>query len=286
MQEHPWDEWKTEIINTINSIELINDPFHYFYIEPFLPAELYKMLDIFWPSSNCFWGQDEISYTPLYHKEANLRKVVIIDDTPELSSTEEGKLFWSKFRDLIRQPILSKVFIARTEAYIKSVRKDIIDTPIKYFSNALLEDDTIGFELGPHIDSEKNLLSLLLYLPDANAPENMGTCVYKPNTQFCIDNPSIGYQFNGEYFKETDFELTYRAPYRANALFGLINEPRAYHGVKKIENNLFRRRHIQWMITQENTSPDPAILSRIKNGVTPKSQRVERRLQELLNKKR
>jgi len=186
-----------------------------------------------WLGEKCFWGQNEISFTPSNHKEANLRKVVIIDDTPELSTTVEAQIFWSQFRDMIRQPILSNAFIRKTESYIRSVRENIRDNPIEFFSNALLEDDIAGFQLGPHVDSEKNLLSLLLYLPEIGVPENYGTCVYQPKSQFCSKNPTIGYQFNGEYFSETDFNLIYQVPYRANSLFGLINEPRAYHGVKK-----------------------------------------------------
>jgi len=55
--------------------------------------------------------------------------------------------------------------------------------------------------------------------------------------------------------------------------------------LKKIDSSLFRRRHIQWTITKENTNPYPSVLNRIKNGITPETQRVEKRLQEMLDMK-
>ena len=100
-----------------------------------------------------------------------------------------------------------------------------------------------------------------------------------------LAHANVGYKFNGEYFSEKDFDLIYQAPYRSNSLFGLVNEPRAYHGVKKIEGSEFKRRHIQWTITKMDTNPYPSALERVKNGITPEAQRVERRMQELLDKK-
>ena len=94
-----------EIIDAINSIRISDHPYHYFYVKPFLPKDLYDKLNMHWLDEKCFWGQNEISFTPSNHKEANLRKVVIIDDTPELSTTVEAQIFWSQFRDMIRQPI-------------------------------------------------------------------------------------------------------------------------------------------------------------------------------------
>ena len=285
METKQWKIWENEIIETINSIKILSDPFHYFYIEPFLPKDLYDKLDMYWLDDKYFWGQNDISFTALNHKEANFRKVVIIDDAPEFSETREAKLFWSHFRNMLRGPELSYALFNKTETYIRSTREDISDNPVECFSNALLEDDKVGFQLGPHVDSEKNLLSLLLYLPEVGVPENLGTCVYQPNSQFAFDNPNVGYKFTGEYFLEKDFDLIYQAPYRSNSLFGLVNEPRAYHGVKKIEGSEFKRRHIQWTITKMDTNPYPSAVERVKNGITPETQRVERRMQELLNKK-
>ena len=48
MDTKQWKIWENEIIETINSIKILSDPFHYFYIEPFLPKDLYDKLDMYW----------------------------------------------------------------------------------------------------------------------------------------------------------------------------------------------------------------------------------------------
>ena len=66
---------------------------------------------------------------------------------------------------------------------------------------------------------------------------------------------------------------------------GIINEPRAFHGVKELEHLRFGRRHMLWSITNKEDNPYPSALERIKRGITPENQRIKNRLEEFMAQK-
>jgi hypothetical protein len=285
MINEQWKNWYAEIVSTIESIEFRTEPFYHFYCEPFLPTEMFEQLERYWPEDQCFWGQNEIATQSLQHEHANLRKVVIIDDTPGFAEQPDAIEFWKSFREMIRGPILLDAIIAKSAEHIMQVRKDLDFSTVQCWSNALLEYDTDGFHLGPHIDSSSSLLSLLLYLPHAGSPEDQGTCVYEPKEEFLVENPELGKEFSTNYYKDKDFNEIFQAPYRPNGLFGMINEPRAFHGVRKLDHLEFARRHILWSITNKESNPYPSVLERAKNGITPESERIQNRLESLMANK-
>ena len=83
-------------------------------------------------------------------------------------------------------------------------------------------------------------------------------------------------EFTTEYFNENDFDEIFRAPYRPNSLFGIINEPRAFHGVKELKNLKLGRQNILWSITNKEDNPFPSALERLKNGITPENLRHQK----------
>ena len=285
MSEKQWDQWRDEILTAVDSIQFKTEPFYHFYCEPFLPAEMYNLLERFWPNDKCFWGQQEIADAPLHHKEANLRKVVILDDTPGFAKKPDEIKFWENFRELIKGPLLQNAMIEKSINYITEVRTDLNMRTVKSWSNALLEKDSNGFQLGPHVDAQHCLMSFLLYLPPKSGMNNLGTSIFKPKEEFLDKNPNLLEEFSTDYFDEQDFDEIFRAPYRPNSLFGIINEPRAFHGVKELEHLKFGRRHILWSITNKEDNPYPSALERIKKGITPENQRVKNRLEELMAQK-
>jgi hypothetical protein len=285
MLNKQWKIWSDEIVSTIESIEYRTEPFYYFYCEPFLPAKLFDHLKHYWPKNQCFWGQSEIADSLPNHEHANLRKVIIIDDAPGYAKQPDAVEFWRNFREMLRGPTLLDAFITKSFDYIREVRKDLNLPTIQCWSNALLEYDTDGFHLGPHLDSPTSLLSLLLYLPHEGSPEDQGTSIYKPKEEFLVGNPELYKKFSTCYYNDEDFNETYRAPYRPNGLFCTVNEPRAFHGVKKLDQPEFVRRHILWSITTKESNPYPSALERVKWGVTPESQLLQNRMKSLIEKK-
>ena len=280
-----WKNWLEEIIANVEAGEFKTEPFPYFYTEPFLPAEVYENLERFWPEDKCFWGQNDIAEMPFQHEKANLRKVVIIDDAPGFAEQDDSSEFWLNFREVLRGPELLEAILAKSLDYILEIRKDMDFSTAQCWSNALLEVDTEGFQLGPHVDATSSLLSLLLYLPHDGSPENQGTCVFQPSDDFLSKNPSFLDDFNTKYYDYEDFDEHFRAPYRKNGLFGMINGPKSYHGVAKLDQLEFGRRHILWSITNENTNPFPSALERVKQGLTVGSERTRKRMEALMANK-
>jgi hypothetical protein len=285
MSEEKWGQWRSQILARVNSIKFKTKPFYHFYCEPFLPTEMYNLLERVWPNDKYFWGQKEIANTPLQHEEANLRKVVIIDDAPGFAETSDAISFWKNFRELIKGPLLLNAIVEKSIENIAEVRTDLDIKDTKFWSNALLETDSNGFKLGPHVDARHCLMSFLLYLPPNTSMESLGTSIFRPKQGFLTKNPNLMEDFSTNYFDENDFDEIDRAPYRPNGLFGIINEPRAFHGVKELEHLRFGRRHMLWSITNKEDNPYPSALERIKRGITPENQRIKNRLEEFMAQK-
>jgi len=285
MINEQWKHWYAEVLETIESIQFRTDPFYHFYCEPFLPPAMFELLNQYWPNDDCFWGQNDIAETPLSHKEANLRKVVIIDDTPGFAEQPDAVEFWKNFRELIRGPILLNAIIDKSVKYISEVRTDLNLQNVQCWSNALLEVDTDGFRLGPHVDSCHCLISLLLYLPQKGSDEEQGTSVFQPKKEFLAKNPGLVNEFTVDYFDNDDFDETFRAPYKPNGLFGIVNEPKAFHGVQELKQLKTGRRHMLWSITNKEDNPFPSALERVKKGIAPEKQRTQNRLGDLMANK-
>ena len=280
-----WQSWRTETIRTIESLEIIAEPFPHFIIEPFFPEELFGQLERFWPADHCFWGQSDIAEGSIAHREANLRKVVIIDDAEGFSDDEDAASFWKNFRELIRGPELTKALLERCFEHIVKERKDLNLSEVGYWQNLLLEVDTEGFQIGPHTDSAKSIISLLLYIPYPESPEEYGTSIFKPTKQFLQQYPHIGREFDTGYHAFDDFEEIFRAPYHRNCLFGIVNCPRAFHGLFELKELEKGRRNILWSITDRKVESYPSALERVKQGITQEAVRTQKRLDDMLEAK-
>jgi hypothetical protein len=289
MLNKTWLKWRKEIMDTINSIEVETEPFCHFFVEPFLPDEMYEKMEQYWPDDECFWGQCEISEKPLAHEFANLKKVVLVDDAAGFSKNKEASEFWANFRELLRGVDLTNAIVKKTVDHIVAVRNDLDFADIQCWSNALLIVDMNDFQLGPHIDSQKSLISLLFYLPQPNNSEDIGTSIFVPSRKILEKYPKLGKEFGTGYQKDEDFEEVYRAPYRRNCLFGIVTDPRAFHGVKRLEGMENGRRNMLWSVTTDEANPYPSALERVKKGISlemvqenRKKEQVQDRLAKLM----
>ena len=286
-----WLNWENQIVETINKTEIITEPFCHFFIEPFLPDKMYEQMEEFWLDDECFWGQNDISEAPLEHEFANLKRVVIIDDAAGFSMSPEAKDFWEKFKLVFNSESVIKALIQKVGGDIINSRSDLSFMPTDACASTLLITDDNDFSLGPHIDSQHVLLSLLLYLPYADDSEQIGTSIFEPLPETKEKYPQLCKDFTCVYHKNDDFKETYRAPFQRNSVFGFINGPKAFHGVEKLEGLKRGRRNILWSICskEKGAKTYPSALEKVKKGITPeiirekrKKEQVQSRLDEFL----
>ena len=100
-------------------------------------------------------------------------------------------------------------------------------------AEALYTYDRTTYSLGPHTDSVKKVLTLLIYLPNDDSMSNLGTSIYVPKdpTFVCAGGPHHDFD---------KFMLAKTAPFKPNTLFGFFKTNNSFHGVEPIQESIRR----------------------------------------------
>ncbi len=98
---------------------------------------------------------------------------------------------------------------------------------------ARLTIDRTKYSLGPHIDAERRLATVLYYLPRTDADADVGTVICRPKPGI----KGAGYGLHGRF---EHYEILDQAPYLPNTAFAFANVGPAYHGVLPIDRTLIR----------------------------------------------
>jgi|TARA_B100001029_G_C15015573_1_gene427108 hypothetical protein len=282
------DDWETRLQHAVSNIrhaKIQLTPFPYFLVEPFLPWDLYHQMTAYWPKDNSFWGQSELSNKNIAHLEANLRRVVIMRDASGFAKTNSEKEFWGNFELLAHSELLLNEIIIKCKKLIVNSRQDLDIDNVSYRMQSILGMDEKGYFLGPHVDASDTIVNLLLFIPYSHSPDNLGTSIYEPRLKLLKNVPRLTESFSGKYYQEKDFKEVSRAPYRPNVLFGMVNSPSAFHGVKRLTDSSIKRRHIQWVISTTNKDIFPSALDKLERGITKNTNLRKIRLEALLKSK-
>ena len=261
-----WALWQKFILEKISSMDITPRPYPYYFVDQLFPEEMYEFMVKYWPNDKSFWGQNDIADKPLAHKEANYRKVVLMEDVGDFQIENNGQIFWEEVKKILLGRELVEAFVDRCFEFLNKERDDLNWSKLEIWSDALLQSDQEGFQLGPHHDSRHALFSNIIYLPDIGDDIGMGTIVYKPKAEFRTKVTNIGVDYDNHYHKTDNFEEVYRAPYKENSMFGFINSPRAFHGLGEIDSTKTRRRNILWSMNLNPIKPYKSVYKRLHNG--------------------
>lgn len=94
--------------------------------------------------------------------------------------------------------------------------------------------DRSGFELVPHTDGPKKLITALLYLADTDDPPELGTRLYRPNSPDLVSDGRAAVPWS-------DVAEAGGAPYEPNLLLCFARSDRSLHGVKAAASERPRR---------------------------------------------
>lgn len=124
----------------------------------------------------------------------------------------------------------------------------------KFFYNEILCNPSFTYmtqdgQLMPHTDGEKKILSLMLYFPDENIPEeinnNLGTSFYDCN-DFAFTSKDVGRKVSNfiesENFKKKN-KISLTLPFKKKNLYGFIKSHKSWHSVepRKVSHKFIRK---------------------------------------------
>ena len=259
-----WKKWEDYSVEKISSSKQIKDPWPHYYIENIFHHDLYSKLVNFWPDIKYFDPQSIAMGDDMGTSNANLREVLLTQDTFLIAENKERKKFWFNFHRFINGKNFIDALFHRNIETIKNIRNDLNQENLILRPYTTLDYSRDGFGVPPHLDSHEYLMTCVFYTPDNTNYKELGTTVLSPTETFKSTRQDIGYEFNDEYLKDEDFNLFKKYDFVPNSLFILIVGPNSYHSLPVIKNADLNRKTIS--LTLNHQIPMSAFKSlRVRN---------------------
>jgi FkbM family methyltransferase len=103
-----------------------------------------------------------------------------------------------------------------------------------YTEDLLLVKDFEGYQIPPHTDSLRKIITALIYLPEDNNMQEEGTTIFVPKQKGYTDTTGRHHSFD-------EFEAYKTMPFKPNSMFAFARTDNSFHGVfpsKKVRNVL------------------------------------------------
>src|SRR5688500_17473846 len=149
-------------------------PFPHLFIENAFPDDFYARLQAMLPEPQAMRPIADVRPVKGYKE----RFVLGLDDEKLAVLPPEKRDFWSDLRGWLVGGDFSNVVLDKFTDYLDMRFKDVPDPP--FHDEALLVQDTTNYQLGPHSDAVRKVITLLFYLPRDSSQSHLGTSIYVP----------------------------------------------------------------------------------------------------------
>ena len=249
-----WKKWLDYTLLQIERAPIRLEPYPHLYIRNIFHRDCYAKLTEAWPSLERFEGQQESSHSEMECPVPDLRRILLTEDVELVTEEPKFQDFWRSFDKMIRGEELSRALVKRASPAILEVRDDLPEQ-VTITPHSTLEWDLDGFQVTPHLDDRRYLLTCLFYAPDRFDSPQLGTALLEPKPHLYEQYQNLGNTYFEHYWDWNDFEEVTRAPFIPNSLFVLIVSPRAYHALPRIENSEGNRKNILLNIYHDYNQP-------------------------------
>jgi len=113
-------------------------------------------------------------------------------------------------------------------------------------------DDRTGYELGPHTDVGRKLLTMLVYLADDDTDPGLGTVLYAPRG----DRPILPDEPTPRIYGEADVVPVHRVDFAPNRALVFAPTARSLHGVAPVGTTPRPRRLLQLQLNVVTAAPN------------------------------
>lgn len=217
-----------EHISNAIDISLIHDkPSDYIFIENVFPTEYYNQI-----------LNNLQNVTPFYKKQVHVgsktdffgsydtREQIYVPD--ELQNCDQLD-FFIKLKSILSSEAVFKSFRDKFDGgfNVRFPGEDI--TTIKNALNPtlLLTKHKEGYYLGPHTDRKEKVMTCILYFPETDNLEHLGTAMYKPKQE--------GFTCKGVVHHNPDkFIFTHKVPCKKNSALIFFRDDKLFHGVESM----------------------------------------------------
>ena len=212
------------------------DPFCFFYIDDYLPADLYQaLLDNYPDSSNYRFNEEgKMGFRSSEDPEAIDRYCDANPDWREVTDFFGSDRFLADLRETFAGPLRQARGLAAYRPWVNCTRREVPRNWLRYqlqepvrttFQFSMLPRDAV---VAPHSDAPRKLVSLLLYFRDRDWQDAWGggTEFYAP-----LDPERARGWGATDRIAFEEFKTLGTTPFTGNRLAGFVRCAHSYHGV-------------------------------------------------------
>ena len=236
------------VIYRIANAPLRQYPYPHLYLESVFPDAFYRSLREHWPDGESLVSlADSGRVTPGAYPE---RFILPFADEELKKLPREKREFWRDFGswflgERFLRALLQKFMPDIMGRFGSALGRQSFDV------DSLIVRDRVNYQLGPHTDATRKLLSLLFYCPDDDSKSHLGTTIYEPRDP---DFRCAG----GEHYARDLFIRVATMDYRPNSLFAFFKTDNSFHGVEPIaDDGVLRDLLLYDVRVTETQSPEP-----------------------------
>lgn len=243
-----FDAEQTLYYNVANA-PLREYPFPHFYVENAFPAEFYATLLRKLPPTSAYKRLDETGTVP---KGAYPdRYICPLEDAEEDEFRRGSGDFWERFHAWMRADALPRLLLHRFRDAMRARYGE--DVEVRLSSEARLVRDFTHYDIAPHTDTPRKLVSLLFYLPVDDSLRHLGTSLYVPRDPARRCEGTRHHDF-------ADFLKVATAQFRPNSLLAFFKTDLAFHGVEPITDQGVERNLLLYNLYAEKVVPKPGVV--------------------------
>jgi hypothetical protein len=221
-------------------------PFPHFYVENVFPPEFYATLLAKLPGKAVYKRLDETGTVPkgMYPD----RYICSLEDAEEDEFRSGQGDFWESFHGWLSGDTFARLVMHRFRAGILARFGD--DVELRVSTDCRLVRDFTHYDIAPHTDTPRKLVSLLFYLPGDDRLRHLGTSLYVPRDPTRRCEGTAHHSF-------ADFLKIATAEFRPNSLLAFFKNDVAFHGVEPIQDADIERNLLLYNIYVDKVVPRP-----------------------------
>ena len=255
----------------IGNASINNFPFPHIFVKDVFPNDFYSRIQENLPNNNSMTSLPDLYPEQPGFKNYKERFVIDFKKIESINKIEKNKQdFWNAIGEFFMKGEFANFLKSKFQNYLDMRFKLISD--LSFQSECLLINDKKNYSLGPHTDSPKKVISLLIYLPKDFTQKETGTTIYMPK-----DPNLLNKELPHIHYPHEQFHKVITMPFVPNSAFCFIKTNNSYHGVEKLDKEETDRWSLQYNmhITNETLEKEIAAKDKHHKEINTKESKVK-----------
>ena len=224
------------LLQRIDGTPALNEPFSHIYLEEVFPMDIYEQMLKLLPDPTLYGGSAERHYGDGSGTFVRWNYMLTPSNIECLSPAQQE--LWTGIAAALTAPELKRAMftkLRRDLAYRYSIpESEVGDLP--GYSRPTLFRETAGFEIPPHPDTRRKVVTMHLYCPAGHSQLDLGTALYRRKL---LGWPFGGWRNRFEKVKQFDFKPNSGYAFAVNNTL----THKSWHGREQLPDGCRRPQH-------------------------------------------